>query len=526
MLSSHLNPLDFLNLTNPLEIAKDFVKRVKQIKTRDLLYGLGLLAIGSVGVLLGQTLLGSAVLVYSVYKFYRILYPSQNQVREFLAQAQSRLNVLREAIKTNSQSVDSLEGNCNTLNININDLTKRLTEIQNLATNGNEELEKLKKEAAQLYQQATDLFGEAEKLSQLSQASIKNADQAFKDAFDQLHLFKDLTPIREGDLEKQKARFNTLYETCATAQKEREQHSQSLIQANQLYREAFKLHAQASETDKKALIKSQEIFKEIERRSQIEQVEQQCRQVIEMMKKELSVLKEGMQEEGKMIDGLHANITQASQAAEVQIGFKSLIFGGGGGAMIGALGGGFGAGAGAVAGAVAFHNRDKVSALAIGSEPEAAPTKPTKEQPVTYAFNPKSSGLLGRVEGRASNTRGKVAVAIHEKETVELKFDLNAPDKINHKDLCYLAQRITENLGLNPGLAAYYSGVLDTLATITIDRNHDSDIPILNTIDPSHKPMTGFISFNEPLMKKLASCAAEVQKGQMELETLRSSPAA
>lgn len=445
----------------------------------------------------GNWVMGAGLAAVGVKRIYGIMCERKTDVTSLLQDASAGIDMIKTLDEANKKSFEHMNANLNLVSQNVQDLEQRLKEIDHLATHGSKKLQRKKAEVGQLYKASDALFKEAQSVLNQSKEQIGQSSEQFAQALSNIQELVELAQKEEGDFKEKVNQFallsNQVYGECLMAKEKLDSGNQALDQGLKLLTEALTKYNKATFEAGKAFQQAQSKLEKIQSRTKIEQ---SCQTKIAEVKNEVADIQQRNKEMRQIADEVQADFEEAEKKMGVKFGLESLIFGGGLGAFTGAvLSGGLAAGAGAVAGTVAYHNRQPIGNLLLGKNPEPEVAKPTLTNPVTYQFNPVSTGFWGRFkENRPSRTVGKLAIDLGEGQVMSFSFDLNAKHKIAKKDLKnlyqQLAKKLDEDAQKNPTQlkqnAQFCLTILNKLETTMIDRGS------------KHRPCNGFIYNNNP----------------------------
>ena len=432
---------------------------------------------------------GGALTAIGMREAYNLLSTSKTDVQRLLQDASAGVDMIKTLEQANQSSFDNININLDQVDHHIKELESRLHHIQHVATQGSKKLHKQKEKTLVLFEEASILFKQSQSVLNLSKSQIQKASHQFDDALLDISELIELAQEQEGDFQEKTKRFSELaqqiYEACTQAKETLEKGNQSLTVGLDLLNQALTKYQGARFEEGKTVEMAAAKLKKIALKAE---VKENCQHQIDSVKKELSDVRARNEAILQIADEVQSDIEDADRAAAMQFGYQSLILGGGTGALIGgAFSGGTAAGAGAVAGTVAYHHRKSIGNALFGKDPEPIPPVPTLHAPVTYSFNPRSSGFWGRYyEKRGSFTKGKISLYLGQEETFSLNFDLNAKHKVSKKELKELYQGLSSKLDENPEYSISCLDLLNRLATIQIERGG------------KHKASVGFIAENDP----------------------------
>ncbi len=456
------------------------------------------IAAGFANITNGNFFVGTGLAVAGAQQVYKLLCGYKTDVTSLLQDASAGVDMIKTLNEANQKSFDHMNANLNLVTQNVQDLEKRLQDINNLATHGSKKLQKKKEEVAQLYKESNALFKQAQSIFSQSKEELGQSSEQFAQALSKIEELVALAQQEGGDFKEKVDQFsklsNQIYNECLAAKGKLDNGNARFDQGLQLFTQALSTYNVATLEAGKAMQQAQSRLERILKRGKIEQ---SCQAKIAEIKSEVAEVQLRNKAIGKIADEVQSDVEEAQKKMGMKFGLESLILGGGFGAFTGAiLSGGMAAGAGAVVGTMAYHNRKIISDGVIGKDPEPAVAKPTTVNPVTYEFNPYSSGLWGRhYEKRPSRTLGKLAIDLGQGQVMSLSFDLNAKRKISRKDTKDLYKRFEEQLNeedkqISPAqLKQNAQRCLDILAKLESTVIHRGD---------NHRACTGFIYNDDP----------------------------
>lgn len=449
----------------------------------------------------GDFLMGGTLTALGVKEAYQLLQSNQSEVQRLLEDAGAGIDMIKTLEQANQSSFEHVNVNLNSVTQSIEDLEGKLSAIKSVATRGSKKLERQKEKNLRLFQGAEELFKQSQAILNQSKTQIDTANNQFGGALQKIQVLVALAQEEKGDFQEKAKRFAELskqiFDECGNAKGILEEGNCALNEGLTLLNNATRLFNLATFEAGKTTEMANAQLKEIELQALSET---SCQDQLSAIKEELQEVQSRNQNILHIADVVQGDLEAAEQAAMNQFGYQSLILGGGTGAFLGAMfSGGTAASAGAVAGTVAYHNRESIGNYLFGKDPEPAPVLPSRQDPLTFEFNAKSSGLWGRFfEKRGSVTKGKVSLDLGDGDVVSFKFNLNDKHKIAKKDLYHLYRQLSAKLDQDPKYAASCLRLLDRLATTEINRGEKK------------KSAYGFISTNDPYFADLKSKAKKL----------------
>ncbi len=441
----------------------------------------------------GDLVTGAGLAAVGAREAFGLLTTTQKDVQRLLSDASAGMGMIQTLEAANKKSFESMESHLDVVSKKIVDAEQRLSDIKQLATHGSRKVQKQKELALKSFQNANELFEQAEFELLRSQNKISRSSAQFTQALSGLDQLVTLAQSTEGDFKERAAQFKDLaekvHQECTEAKTVLDKGNEGLDRGIALLQQAQEQFSLAEFEAGKAMAIADSKFKKIAKRAKIES---SAKTEVDSIKSEVSEVKERCQNISDIAKEAQENVDEAADLLGEKFGMASLILGGGGGALVGALIGPWSAAGGAILGAEAYHNRETIGNIIFGKDEEPVPAKPTNVNPVTFEFNSKSSGFFGRyISKRQSYTLGKVAIEIDANTTFNFDFDLNAKRKISLKDLQKLQNVLSEKLDAKEITPQHCLNVLTKLETLTIDRGD------------SHKKTTGFIKSNDAFFATL-----------------------
>ncbi len=438
----------------------------------------------------GDFILGGTLTVAGAFKLYKTWGKNydKSEVTRLIGDAKAGVQMIQTLEEANKESFSKVDANLDLVSQNVEKLTGQLADINELATNGNQDLEKQKAVASQLYQEANELFTQARQALQESRKEIGEADQLFTDALNQFGSLLQSAQSETGSFEERVELFTNdakiVHKQCLDAKTHLETSGTSFDKALLILQAAIDKNNEASLEAGKALQMATDSLKMIQAKAEIEN---DCQEEIQVIRDELDDIKERKKIQGDLLQDVYDDLTQAEQINESNWGTFSVCVGAPLGFIAGnAIGGMIGGATGVPVGVQLVHDRKKIGNFLFGADPVPTPAAPTSKNPVTFKFNEKSSGFWGRyIDKRPSYTVGKSAVDLGD-EHVSYDFNLNDKNRISKKNLLDLSNRLADKLDKGIITPEYCLQILSNLETLEIDR------------DKYHQKAVGLIPQNSP----------------------------
>jgi hypothetical protein len=437
--------------------------------------GLGLTFSG--GLTAGFTLpTGLAITGAGVYKIYEAL-SSKNpeELQSILQDASANIQMFQALGEMNEATLKTASKGLEIIKQDVSELNQRLDTVKSIATQGEKETKKFKKESRELYKKSQKIFEKSQQQFLLSQKSMEKSQILFSKA---MKSFSELIELgkQKGDWKGKTDQFVKLskqaYNLFLNAQKELQTAQKALQDGLDTQSEANAIREKAAFAMGKAMTLAEEKFKQIQEKAKsnptviakIEAVQENVKEALDRNNDQMQIAKEA---QDKVDEALAIDATK--------FGMMSMIFGVAAGFGAGATG--FGALTAIPTGigvAKAMHHRNQIArgveVIVGGYEAPNDCQAPGQAQPVTFAFDKKSSGWYGRYwQKRSSQTVGNIQIDLGFK-AFNFRFDLNQKRALRDVDTFALQKALLEGLKNGKISTAKAREVMNFLETTTIDR--------------------------------------------------------
>lgn len=453
----------------------------------------------------------------------------KEEVKRLLDDSKAANDMVKTLSDSNKQALAVVKGQTDIIQTNMQDIKKRLNEIESLATGALDademrEIDRDKQAAIKACLDVEQQFRYAEKILMRSQKRIQSSQESMHDKI--LVGFEELfaIPKKEGDGKELSKEFmekaHILHKECKKVASTIDSGNLKLEAGIQLLNNALVAQKQAIELTTKVTTRvevmcknHQERLELIKEKANADKQIERSEKSLEIIHKQLDRMDVRMKRQQQLIEISNNNIKEAQAKIDDKFGMETLFFGGGAGAILGGLiyGPVIGAPAGMLAGAELYHNRkavfsgaEKVRNVVMGYETAPDLAKPFHvENRLKLAFANRSTSIWGRLCGRESKTAGKLEIKIHDNKTISCDFDLNRKEPLTLQDMNKLYQELLiamQNEKISPKECV---AIISQLETIKIDRG-TSYAPVVGIIPKD------FVVFEE--LKDICNDLAEARE--------------
>jgi predicted RecB family endonuclease len=425
---------------------------------------------------------------------------NNNQLQYLLGEATAGIEMMRTLQDKNIQSCSFVEDNLYQIQTNVQELTKRLTDIDQLATSGRQDIEEKKEMAAQSFADAKALFAESELSFKKAYEQKQESSKIFEET---LCDFENLLALSSNpkELEKDPAKLAILakemQEKCLAAQYLLQESSACLEQGLSMFQEANLQQEKACTAWMQASDLAIQTFKEIQYKAEIAELKKDCEDRIEKSIKEVVSIKDREREMQVLALQVQGDIKDALHLADQQISLFDVAFGGTMGALFTGGCNPIGMAAGIVVGTKAFQYRSyiggKIDSWLFG--PQQAAFSPPQPYEINYKFNVRSTGFWGDyVEKRESKTKGMVQVNLGKdqfgrQEILKLEFNFNQKELLSKVDVLKLVEKLLQKVE---------KGAIPPEKCLHLIQSLENQV-----IMRGNKPCVGFIKRNSPFFGEL-----------------------
>lgn len=431
---------------------------------------------------------------------------SKSDIASLLNDANAGVDMIKTVEAANSESFQVVGTNLNIIRKSVQKMNDRMAKIKSISTEGQKDIEELKTQTSELYEDAEDQFSTAKTSFKLSQAKFNQANKIFVRSLQQFDQLLQLAQTAEVNDSEKLAQFITIakriQKQCLAAQEVIKQGNQqmntglnALELAQQKERDAYGQSILAMERakNKLELIETQaKIKKEYEKK-------------VDDTKDELDHIQARNKDIKALLNELSADLKETKKLSDDKFGTISVMLGVIPGAVTGfGVGSWAGAVVGGYGGGEMIHHRNalinKVDNL-INGPITLIDKNPNKKELVKIKFNSRSTGWYNRFIKRAtqSYTVGMVDIQIGN-QVVSWPFDLSKDYKISKPNLYELQQLLGKEVISGKITAQECLNVISQLETQFIDRG------------PNNKAQTGLMTSNSPYFNELKrTCEKLVQ---------------
>ncbi|CUI16439.1 hypothetical protein PNK_0814 [Candidatus Protochlamydia naegleriophila] len=453
----------------------------------------------------GNILMGSSLTIAGAFELYKTLGSNydKSEVSRLIGDAKAGVQMIQTLEEANKESFSKVDANLDLVSQNVAKLTQQLTDIKQLSANGSIELEGQKATACKLYEEANELFAQAQQALQGSREEIGEADELFTRALNQFGSLLQSAQSNEGKFEERVKQFTSdaekVHKQCLEAKTHLETSGASFDKALLILQAAIDKNNAASIEAGKAMQLAADNLKMIQAKAEIEN---DCQEEIQVIRDELNDVKQRKKVQDALLTDIYNDLNEAEQINQANWGTFSVCVGAPLGFITGNAIGGIAGGAVGVPVAVQLvHDRNKIGNFLFGADKEPVPEKASDRSPVTFKYNEHSTGFWGRyIQKRQSYTAGKVSICLGDEE-ISYKFNLNDKNRICKKDLLDISKRLADKLNRGIITPAYCQKVISNLETMKMDRN-------------TKKAAIGLVTKNNPYFGHVQMMCATLIKNQ------------
>lgn len=447
--------------------------------------GLGYLASGDLMTGGITTLVG----LKEAINIWRSVNP-KSDIACLLNDANAGVDMIKTLEEANAESFKTVDTNLDIIRRKIQRMNDQMQKIKSISVEGQKELETIKQEASELYDEAQEEFKTAKQSFTLSQKQFKKANGIFVKALKQFDALFELAQTTDISDTKKLEIFveiaKKIQQDCAKAQELIKQGNQLINSGLESLDSAREKEMSAKEKAVVAMERAKLKMKIIEAQAK---VKREYEQKVTETQEEVDHIQARNQNIRALLNELSDDLKEAKKLSDNKFGPTSIIFGVIPAAVMGFSAGGVtGALIGGMGGGTVVHNRgaiiNKVDDLVNGPV-TFLDTNPNKEECVKVRFSSRSSGWFNRfVRKKAqSYTVGIVDVKVG-KQLVSLPFNLNKDYKISKPDLYELQQNLGKKVISGEITAQECLNVIAELENKDIDRGQ------------SKKPQRGLVASN------------------------------
>lgn len=411
------------------------------------------------------------------------------EIQDLIEDAKAGIGHVQHLNAENMQSFRKIDGRLKQVKEILSDFEKRHESIKNMAEGGNKKARTLQKQALKHHEEAIQSYKEIEaKLEEsLTKSKILEARLLEAQASAQ-HL---LRTVQEPGFTAEK--YATIVK-CAVDQvnflrEAMDAHHAALDiseVARKLMEEREVVRTQAYAAQQKAVDYFEKRYQEISELASGSQVAEEI-ELIDDIEKEFVIVKQRVKEQEEILEEVQADLEELQQAVDNRYTLGNMVAAG-----VGAYTGGMTAGpTGAIAGGVAgvYLSNRIYDALFQNSPPKLE--SPTRDQPVVFGFDEKSSGIWGRFFARRpSRTVGVIKVHLGD-EVFVMRFNLGTSKIIHSKDIMILSTKIAEKVNAGKLPIGQATAILTQLQGSVIDRGEGQKVK--GFVDTSKSPYFGTV---------------------------------
>lgn len=409
---------------------------------------------------------------------------ADDNVTSLLQDAQSGLTMIQTLEAANDQSLSNVKQNLDTASQYVQNLGKKIEEIEHIADYGLQQLIAKKAEAATLYREANQLFAEAQKSFTTSQDKLGIANSLFKKTLAGFSELSSIANSKQGSPEEKLNQFVEIARKmcfqCQIAKQTMDGSNGLLSQGQELLNQAIAKQMEAYGAASAATNMSQMTLEQQKVHNQsMKNYKQGLDSVVAETQKEIGRIEERRKVVQEINSDVLSDLERAEELAQDKFGYTSLILGTAIGGPLGLGYGPLGGLAGVTAGVKVVHDLRnthyqsvrKVCDYLFGVKVEEKKESLTdNKRPVVLKFDEVSSGTWGRyVQKRPSKTVGEVRINL-DSEELSLRFNLNNKNRIAKRDLIKLQKRLLEELKAGSLTPAHCLEIISQLKAMEIVR--------------------------------------------------------
>lgn len=427
-------------------------------------------------------LTGAGLTIAGAKRCYDIIQDIRNPLSEetlfkLLGDTEANIDVLKTIGEAQSgvlYQMDKTLGSVEKLATEVGDSLKA---IQEMAMDGNEEIQERQKGATGFYQQANKLFVSARAHYETSKVKMDASSEHFGIAVTKFKELSHLLQSKQHTSADQLIRFKQLAEeidvACSKGKVSMDEARQTLEQGIQLSDQASSVMTQAAFEFGKLKERASEKFVAIENRAQtLSQKNAESLEEIRVMKGHIEEARANFEDSSQIL----TEMAQTNQKAQKQWhGYST-------GALLvaGGLAAGFGVIPGAaisVVAAAVFNNKEyiahKVGDYVFKTPLTNDPYKiPVSNFDVSFTLNNVSTGFFNRyVKKESSKTMGTVRIDLGDDQIATFTVNLNHENPLEKSDQQQLVHLMYEKLKTHPHYATNYLTILHKLEALQADRD-------------------------------------------------------